>query len=486
MAGGGGAGRSMREAGKRTRARRRSRRALLAAAVAGALGAGLAPRPGRADGSGSRATATGRTWLLAAADELRPPPPSAPSDAERAELLHLQARRDEASDALVRHWGTGPAVLPWTAVALDLIERRWPSPVRAARALALLHAAVADAVTAAWDAKDTYQRPPPAAVEPALRPLADAAPTYASFPSEHAAVAGAAATVLAYLFPDEAADSVHALAEEAAGSRLWAGAAYRSDIAAGLALGRAVGERAVARGEMDGSAVLWDGSGRLWEEGTWRPTPPGYEPAPLDPRAGTWRTWVVEDIPVLRPPPPPAYDSPEWRAQLALVQRAVRERTPAQAAAARFWSGGRGTVTPAGLWVEIARDLILRDRLDLPQAARVLAATSLAIADAFICCWDAKYAYWSGRPVTFDRTLAVLIATPPFPSYTSGHATISGAASVVLGQLFPADAAALAARAEEAKDSRLWAGIHFPIDNEAGIAGGRAIGRLVTRAALLV
>ena len=91
-----------------------------------------------------------------------------------------------------------------------------------------------------------------------------------------------------------------------------------------------------------------------------------------------------------------------------------------------------------------------------------------------------KYTYWTARPITADPTLDCLIPTPPFPSYTSGHSTISAAAATVLGHLFPDDAAALATRAEEAKDSRLWAGIHFPLDNEMGALGGehdRALSR---------
>ena len=73
-------------------------------------------------------------------------------------------------------------------------------------------------------------------------------------------------------------------------------------------------------------------------------------------------------------------------------------------------------MTPAGLWIEIARDLIVRDGLDALHAARVLALTSVAMADGFICCWDAKYTYWTERPITADPTLNVLLPTPPFPS----------------------------------------------------------------------
>ena len=136
-------------------------------------------------------------------------------------------------------------------------------------------------------------------------------------------------------------------------------------------------------------------------------------------------------------------------------------------------------MTPAGLWMEIARDLIVRDGLDAPHAARVLALASVAMADGFICCWDAKYTYWTERPITADSSLDVLIPTPPFPSYTSGHATISTAAATILGHLFPADEDVLLERADEAKRSRLWAGIHFPIDIEMSALDGGMIGRLV-------
>ena len=157
----------------------------------------------------------------------------------------------------------------------------------------------------------------------------------------------------------------------------------------------------------------------------------------------------------------------------------MARRTPEQEAAVQFWAGTPGTVTPAGLWIEIARDLIVRDGLDAAHAARVLALVSVAMADSFICCWDAKYTYWTERPITADPSLDVLIPTPPFPSYTSGHATASTAAATVLGYLFPDDASILLERAEEAKQSRLWAGIHFPIDTDMGALGGGMIGRLV-------
>jgi membrane-associated phospholipid phosphatase len=422
---------------------------------------------------------TWRTWLLTSPKELRPAPPPSPSSAELAEVRDLQARRTAAEAATVAKWADGSAVLPWTSLALDLITTHRPSPVRAARALALLHIAVYDTVVATWDAKATFPRPAPSALDPAIVPLGSVDPSHPAFPSEHAAVAAAASVVLAYAFPDEPGAGLAALANEAAISRLWAGTNVRSDVEAGLAIGRAVGARAVAWGKADGSDAQWDGSGRPGGDGTWQPTPPGFVQEPLDPLAGTWRTWVVAGGDQFRPAPPASYGSPAWRAELAAVQEAVARRTSEQEAAVRFWAGGPGTATPAGIWTGIARDLVLRSGLDLPLTARVLTLTTVAMADAFVCCWDAKYAYWTARPITADPSLALLFPTPPFPSYTSGHATASAAAGTVLGHLFPDQAADLATRAVEASDSRLWAGIHFPIDCEMGMVGGGLVGRLI-------
>jgi membrane-associated phospholipid phosphatase len=459
---------------------RLTRRVVLGMAVGSAAARNVGARHARATPPASPTEpSTWRTWLLDAADELRPAPPAAPTAAELDELHRLQTQRTIETARTVETWASGSAVLPWTALALDLITIHRPSPVRAGRALALLHAAIYDAVVATWDAKTAYPRPTPSSLDRTLVPLGPQLVSPSTFPSEHAAVAAAAAAVLSYLFPDEPADDFVKLADEAARSRLFAATNVHSDIEAGQAIGRAVGERAVARGKIDGADATWDGSGRPTGEGYWQPTPPAYVQQPLDPLAGAWTPWVLPSGDAYRPTPPPTWGSPAWQAELQAVQEAVAGRTPEQEAAVQFWAGVPGTVTPAGLWTQIARDLVVRDGLDLPQAARALALTTVAMADAFVCCWDAKYTYWSARPITADPSLDVLIPTPPFPSYTSGHSTISAAAATVLSHLFPADAADLADQAAEAKNSRLWAGIHFPIDNEMGATGGGMVGRLV-------
>lgn len=215
--------------------------------------------------------------------------------------------------------------------------------------------------------------------------------------------------------------------------------------------------------------------------GAWQPTPPAYLPA-LEPAAGSWRTWHLRRGDALRPAPPPRPGEPEYPAQVAEVYAVARSLTPEQATVARFWADGPGTVTPPGHWNQIAVDLLHRRRRGLPETTAVLAALNTAQADAFIACWDAKYAYYSERPVTairrdLDPGFLPYLVTPPFPSYVSGHSTTSAAAATVLAAFFPGARDRLDAWAAEAAVSRLYAGIHFRIDNQAGLRLGRRVGR---------
>jgi membrane-associated phospholipid phosphatase len=142
--------------------------------------------------------------------------------------------------------------------------------------------------------------------------------------------------------------------------------------------------------------------------------------------------------------------------------------------------------TPPGHWNRIGLDLIDDDRLGARHAALALAALNTAQADAFIACWSAKFTFWTKRPVTLIRELLdpgylSLIPTPPFPSYPSGHSTTSGAAATVLGALFPDRASEVAAMADEAAISRLYGGIHYRFDNDAGLSLGQRIGSVTLR-----
>jgi membrane-associated phospholipid phosphatase len=423
--------------------------------------------------------ATWRTWILTSPDELRPAAPAAPAQTETDELLQFQAERADETIALVRQWGSRPAVLPWTELANAAWIEFKVSPLRQYRANAILQTAMYDAVVAANDAQEAFPSPRPAELDSQITPLEGIDADRPGFPSAEAAVAGAAAAVLTALLPDAVPGRFTDLAAEAAATRVHAGVSFRSDIDAGQALGKAIGERAVALGADDAPGSVWDGSGRLTGPGYWEPTPPGFVEQPAEPLASTWRPWVLESPDQFRPAPPPAYDSPAWRSQLAAVQEAVARRTFAQATQAAYWQ----ETAASTLWDGFASDLITRYQLDLPHAARVLALTSVAIADAAIACWDAKYSYWTARPITVDPDLDALFPTPPHPSFPSVHAAASNAAAVVLVHLFPHDALDLLALGAEAAASRGWAGIHFPIDNDAGLLLGRNVGYLVTNVA---
>jgi membrane-associated phospholipid phosphatase len=246
-----------------------------------------------------------------------------------------------------------------------------------------------------------------------------------------------------------------------------------------LALGRAIGERAIALAVEDQPESAWNGSGRLTGDGYWEPTPPGFVDPPMEPLAGTWHTWALSSGDQFRPAPPPVFGTPAYASQVSAVREAVARRTMAQARAAEFWQSAAASI----VWDNFAIGLISRNGLDLPHAARALALTAIAIADAEVAAWDGKYAYWTARPITVDPELDVLFDTPPFPSYPSAHATVSNAAAVVLAHLFPEEELDLLALATEAAASRAWAGIHFPIDNDAGQLLGRNVGYLVTQVA---
>jgi hypothetical protein len=155
-----------------------------------------------------------------------------------------------------------------------------------------------------------------------------------------------------------------------------------------------------------------------------------------------------------------------------------------------FWADGPGTVTPPGHWNQIGADMGVAAGFNEPRMARMMAALGVAQADAFVACWDCKYAFDCVRPITeirdkIDPLWTPIVGTPPFPTYTSGHSSTSGAASQLLGFFFPADAVILADMGTEAMNSRLYGGIHFTFDNEGGLDLGRSIatrvlGRIAT------
>jgi membrane-associated phospholipid phosphatase len=444
-----------------------------AAAAASRLGLGAA-RPAAAMRQEPSLPAPGHTWLLASPDALRPEAPGAPTDSDLDELLDLQDRRTDATAELVARWGGRPAVLPWLELGTQLSDEYAPSALHAIRADAHLRAAMHDAVVAALDAQAAHARPAPAVADERITVVGDAA-SESSFPSVHAAVAGAASTVLAYLFPDGSADGFESLAEEAATSRLWAGAAYRSDVEAGLDLGRAVGKLAVARGKADGSDAEWDGSGQPSGDGYYEPTPPNFVDPPVGVLAGTWATWVLPSGDAIRPAPFPAYGSPAWEAESAAVRAATAQRTLAQERIIDSWLNSGSW----GFYDAYAQDLIERNGLGEAAAAGVLAMLGVATYDTFVAVWDAKYHYWIARPITMEPDLDLYIPNPPYPSYPAGFPAACGAGATVLAAHFPDAAADLLSTAEEGAIQRHWSGIHYVLDNDTALLMGGQVGRMV-------
>ncbi|HVF13812.1 MAG TPA: vanadium-dependent haloperoxidase, partial [Acidimicrobiales bacterium] len=223
--------------------------------------------------------------------------------------------------------------------------------------------------------------------------------------------------------------------------------------------------------------------------GFWQP-PPGSVSPPVQPLAGTWGTWVLPAGDALRPPPPPDYGSPEFLAEAREVVDINRKLTNEQRRIARYWEGGEGTPLPPGVWNRIVLDYLAEHEAGGPESVRTLALVNVALADAGVAAWDAKYAWWTPRPENavrelVDPTWSPLLRTPLFPAYVSGHSTYSAAVATVLGHLFPDDAVRFRDLGEEAGLSRLYGGIHFRTDHVHGSQMGHELGDLViARAAM--
>lgn len=395
------------------------------------------------------------------------------SDADRtelAEVVALQASPSPAQLEAIAEWKAAGFVRRWNELLMEKVRDVRRNPVRAAREYAILNVAIHDAIVLAVRGTDPA-RPRPAERDPRIVEEDPAAGL--GDPAALVAAAGAAETVLAYLHRGDRT-RVGALADEAAAVVLWAGVGTRSEATAARSIGRAVGSRIVERARADGSNRRWSGtipSGST----SWHPV--AGQTRPLEPLAGTWRPWLLADGAELRPLPPPAVGSAAYRADAVELERIRADLTPAHVEMARFWADGAGSVTPAGHWLIVALDIARESGLDARATARVLAHLSMAQADSFIACWDAKYAYWTARPSQLIEGFSSAIPTPPFPAFPSGHAVQSAAAATVLAAAFPDRRAELERLATEAAESRILAGIHWRVDTTVGAEIGVEIGR---------
>jgi membrane-associated phospholipid phosphatase len=387
-------------------------------------------------------------------------------------------------------------VTDWNQTALNAIKADKTTPPQASRNLAILHIAIYDAVNGV---NRTHQ---PYLVRKKSHPQASA----------DAAAAAAGHVALVALYPAQQALFDARYATLIGAIPAGKGRNY------GIAWGEQVANEILQARANDGSTnvvIYTPGVG----PGLWQQTLPAFAPALL-PQWPNVTPFAMTEGAQFRPPPPPALSSGPYAFDLNLTKSlgsaTSATRTPDQTAIARFWGDGAGTVTPPGHWNVIAQDIAAQLGNTMPQNARLFALLNIAEADAAICSWDAKYAYNYWRPVTAiraadtdgnpatdpDPTWTPLLGTPPFPEYTSGHSTFSGAAATVLARFFGNDQIAFTTASEdlpgvtrsfssfwdaayEAGLSRIFGGIHYMAANVQGLSCGTQIGTLVADNLLL-
>ena len=378
-------------------------------------------------------------------------------------------------------------VTDWNNAALEAIRAGKTPPPIASRALAILHASIFDAVNGINRRYESYLVP-------------SAVPASAS---EEAAASAAGHQVLATLFPAKAASFDALLVNSLASVR------DGPQKTAGIAWGKSVARRILAHRSADGWDAVVAPPSDLGS-GFWVPTPPAFAPYLL-PQWGFLSPFCMSASGHFRPPGPPALTSAKYAADYneikALGAAVGSTRTSDQSEIAVFWADGAGTETPPGHWNTIAQQVAVSQANSLEDNARLFALLNLAMADAAICAWDAKYTFDFWRPVTAirngdldgnpatepDPAWSCFIVTPPFPDYVSGHSTFSGAAATILAMFFGTDNvrfttgsdflpgvtrtfASFSSAAEEAAVSRLYGGIHFRSANEDGLQAGLQIG----------
>jgi hypothetical protein len=345
------------------------------------------------------------------------------------------------------------SVVTWNEMTTSIGLQKKVSPPYLARDYALVHVAMYDALLKIMKIKE-----------------------YNSTPAAQTAIAaGAASEVLTYLFPDNATQ-IAALeaAQLAAGMR-----GYDNDnnsnnnagqITSASTIGHNIGKKVVNYARTDGSSEVWNGTMPPPSPGVWTGTDP------VDPLFGNMKTYILTSGAEFQPPPPYPYGSEQDLADVQAVKDAAHARTAEQVAIVHKWAD----LPPPTIWNNILNDRIKKHNLGIYDSARASAYLNTAMYDGFVSCWYTKFTYWTARPfqriTDDDPTFTTVVPTPNFPSYTSGHSTISSAAAIIMGQLFPEEASYFLEQAEEAKMSRLWAGIHFPQDNENGFKVGKQIG----------
>jgi hypothetical protein len=238
--------------------------------------------------------------------------------------------------------------------------------------------------------------------------------------------------------------------------------------------------------------------------GLWAPT---NSQLALLPFWGTNRTFIKNLKTTITTQGYPSYStdpSSSFFAEANSVHQAGQSLTSEQETIAYYWADeGFVTFTPPGHSFCIYTQLVSQGNFNMASAAEGYVKLGIAMADAFVYCWNVKYTQNLLRPSQYiqpniDALWTPLIPNPPFPEYTSGHSTQSASAAKVLASVFgenfaftdlthtrlslgftPRSFSSFYEMAEEAGESRIYAGIHFPSGNTQGRLSGYAIGEQV-------
>ncbi|MTE27299.1 vanadium-dependent haloperoxidase [Winogradskyella ouciana] len=253
----------------------------------------------------------------------------------------------------------------------------------------------------------------------------------------------------------------------------------------------------------------------------WEPTPPAYMKG-IEPHWNKLRPFVLDSAAQFKPATHPKFSLEEgstFHNELMDVYNLtndIREKgdDSEEIQIARFWdcnpfvSVNKGhfmfaekKITPGAHWIGICKIACKDTQADFEKTVYAYTKTSVAIADAFISCWDEKYRSNLIRPETLinkhiDLEWAPILQTPPFPEYTSGHSVVSGASSEVLTDIFGDNFAfndttelpyglpmrsfrSFRLAAQEAAVSRLYGSIHYKAAVEIGLDQGISLGTLV-------
>jgi len=461
-----------------------------------------------------------KTLVLTSGAEVTVPAPDAINSAayqsEINSIIQAQSSLSGTDKTLINRWKNS-GIMRWNEKARQLVARfnlppeanpdgTYPAPSAAnpgaypnfpfanppyaSRAYAYLSVAIYDALVSCWNYKFQYNRKSPALNDTRVQSLETIQSDLPSYPSEDAVVAQVSYKVLKVFFPLDSV-ALEDMAKEQKRVKMLSGVASQTDIAAGEVIANYVADKLIARSKTDGMGTA-GGNPTLWAQlesdaklhgttVTWKSQENPPRP-PMLPFFGNVKLWNFTGTQrdSMRPAPPPAVGSPEFISALNEIHEYSTKPTSETWRIAMFWSDGAGSYTPPGHWNEIACNTMAKYKLSELRVARALSLMNTAIEDAGICCWDTKSYYYFPRPMQMDPAIKT-IGLPNFPTYTSGHSTFSGAASAVLGYLFPSDKASFDAMAQEASVSRIYGGIHYRFDCETGLRCGKAIGSFAVK-----